>query len=130
MAKTIRNINDRWGMPVTFEAPTVEEAVANIGAMIQSCGPELEGPLREGIDYEIVDDKTNVQSVRDIIRAFLSLPHEAMPSASYVDMDEAGDAWSDIREYMLDSGVAPGVEIRLHADRPEWQSVTVSLDTE
>jgi len=75
-------------------------------------------------------DNTNVQSVRDIIRTFLSLPAEAMPSASYIDADEPGNAWNDIREYMLDSGVAPGVEIRLHADRPEWQSVIVSLDVE
>lgn len=75
-------------------------------------------------------DNTNVQSVRDIIRTFLSLPAEAMPAASYIDSDEPGNAWQDIRDYMTDSGVAPGVEIRLHADRPDWQSVIVSLDCE
>jgi hypothetical protein len=73
---------------------------------------------------------TNVQSVRDIIRAFLGLPPESLPSASYIDVDEAGDPWSDIREYLTDSSVAPGVEIRLHADRPDWQQVIVSLDDE
>lgn len=75
-------------------------------------------------------DQTNVQSVRDIIRAFLDLPAEAMPAATYIDHDEPGIAWNDIRDYMTDSGVAPGVEIRLHADRPDWQSVIVSLDVE
>ena len=75
-----------------------------------------------------MDDATNVQSVRDIIRAFLDVPKEALPSATYIDQDEPGDPWQDIRDYLTDSSVAPGVEIRLHAARPEWKSVIVSLD--
>lgn len=75
----------------------------------------------------MTDYETEVQAVRDIIRAFLDLPHEALPSASFVDSNEMGDAWSAIREYMVDETSGEGVEVRLHADRAGWRSVTVTL---
>lgn len=74
-----------------------------------------------------VDHATEVQSVRDIIRAFLDLPVEAMPSAQFVDRDEPGNAWDAIREYMIDGDTGCGVEVRLHADRQDWQDVFVTL---
>ena len=73
------------------------------------------------------DHQTEVQSVRDIIRAFLDLPKTAMPRADFVDADEPDNAWDAIREYMVDDSTGCGVEIRLAADRPDWQGVVVEL---
>lgn len=56
--KTIRNINEELGMDVTFSADTVDEAVAEMLAAVQDCGPEMAeiNELVEGQDYEIVEN--------------------------------------------------------------------------
>jgi hypothetical protein len=64
MAK-IKNINDDLGMPITFEASTVEEAVIQMAQAVAACGneiaigrttDEIADQLREGLDYEVVDE--------------------------------------------------------------------------
>lgn len=73
------------------------------------------------------DRQTDVQATRDILRAFLDLPAGTIPAAHFVDANEPGNAWDAIREYMLDDLTGCGVEVRLHADRPGWESVSVTL---
>jgi hypothetical protein len=60
MAK-IKNINDDLGMPITFEASTVEEAVIQMAQAVAACGndsttDEIADQLEEGFDYEVVDE--------------------------------------------------------------------------
>jgi hypothetical protein len=69
MAK-IKNINDDLGMPITFEASTVEEAVIQMAQAVAACGldqwqneiaigrtvDEIADQLTEGFDYEVVDE--------------------------------------------------------------------------
>jgi hypothetical protein len=60
MAK-IKNINDDLGMPITFEASTVEEAVIQMAQAVAACGngrtaDEIADQLTEGLDYEVVDE--------------------------------------------------------------------------
>lgn len=73
------------------------------------------------------DHKTEVQSVRDIIRVFLDIPMSALPSAQCLD-DEDGNGWERIREYMLDDSDGCGIEVRLTADRAGWrEGVNITL---
>lgn len=62
---TIKNINDGFGMPVTFEASTVEEAVIHMAQAVAACGneiaigltvDEIADELEEGFDYEVIDE--------------------------------------------------------------------------
>jgi len=53
----IRNVNEKFGMPIEFEAPTEDEAVAAMASAIRACGPEYQvtsDDLLEGVDYEVV----------------------------------------------------------------------------
>jgi hypothetical protein len=61
----IKNINDDLGMPITFEASTVEEAVIQMAQAVAACGneiainrttDEIADQLTEGFDYEVVDE--------------------------------------------------------------------------
>jgi len=57
----IKNINDDLGMPITFEASTVEEAVIQMAQAVAACGndsttDEIADCLEEGFDYEVVDE--------------------------------------------------------------------------
>lgn len=80
-----------------------------------------------------VDYDTEVQSARDIIRAFLDLPAEAMPSAVHLHAEPmTADPWAAIRDYMLPDDAREyshaGDEIRLRADRDGWRDgVNVQL---
>lgn len=57
--KTIRNINESLGMDVTFQAETVELAVARMLAAVQDCSPEMAAitTLVEGDDYEVIEEE-------------------------------------------------------------------------
>jgi hypothetical protein len=64
-----------------------------------------------------------------IIKDFLALPLEALPSADWVefcDSDMGGDCWSYLYDYILPkinqrySHI--GSPIRLRADRDEWKN--------
>lgn len=58
--KTIKNINPSLGDDVTFEAETVELAVADMLAAVQDCSPEWAKHYKkmiEGHDYEVVEDE-------------------------------------------------------------------------
>ena len=61
----IKNINDKWGDPVEFEASTLDDAVFEMAQALVACGSEvslgltrdeLASKLQENLDYEIVDE--------------------------------------------------------------------------
>jgi hypothetical protein len=56
----IRNINEKYGMPVDFEGVDLPECVLAMAQAVAECGHEFGTVddlcycLREGVDYEIV----------------------------------------------------------------------------
>lgn len=73
------------------------------------------------------DHETDVQSARDIIRSFLSLPVGALPWAQWDDDEECQPCREALREYMIDSDSGMGRDVILGADRPEWNCIRVTL---
>lgn len=70
-------------------------------------------------------------STINLIKSFLALPPEAMPSAEWVDgMDDNGSPWRHLRDYVRNQQELNhlGETVRLAADRDGWRDgVTVRL---
>lgn len=54
--KTIRNINDEFGMEVSFSGDTINDCIVKMQTELEQCDFEHDG-LTEGVDYEIVNDE-------------------------------------------------------------------------
>ena len=65
MKMKIRNINEKYGEPIEFEAQSIDQALVDMAQAIIACGndvslglttDEMADTLREGVDYEVIDD--------------------------------------------------------------------------
>jgi len=99
MSKTIRNINDRWGDPVTFTGEDVAACIAEMLECIANCGYEG-GELREGVDYEVVHDDTDTTRLGDLGTAHVWFISVGCPAGCDLIADDSEspvpDAWADL----------------------------------
>jgi hypothetical protein len=58
---SIRNINERYGDPVTWTADTLDAAVAAMQADVRLCGPEFADVVVTDADYEIVTESDDAE---------------------------------------------------------------------
>jgi len=52
---TIKNINEDFGMDVTFDGENIDDCVEQMSDALNECGIEHDD-LRCGVDFEIIED--------------------------------------------------------------------------
>jgi hypothetical protein len=107
-----------------------------VGYVSSDAGPATIGPMtrdeviaRFGRDAFVFGRRDDLQTIRE----FLALPAEALPAACWAEPtdQDAASAWPMLRDAVLPDDEQRmnhyGERIRLHADRPGWDSVIVTV---